>query len=66
MAYQDMRAWIQKLEEEGELKRIQTEVDWNLEIGGILREVCDRCGPALLFENIKDHKDTLCTRLFTA
>ena len=66
MGHRDLREWIQKLEEVGELKRIRTEVDWNLEIGGILREVCDRRGPALLFENIKDHKDTICTKLFTA
>jgi UbiD family decarboxylase len=66
MAYSDMRDWINTLEENGELARVRTEVDWNLEIGGILREVCDTNGPALLFENIKDHKDTICTRLFTA
>jgi len=66
MAYRDLREWIEKLEEVGELKRVGVEVDWNLEIGGILREVCDRSGPALLFENIKDCKKTLCTKLFTA
>jgi UbiD family decarboxylase len=66
MAYRDLREWIQKLEEAGELKRVGAEVDWNLEIGGILREICDRSGPALLFENIKDHKKTLSTKLFTA
>jgi 4-hydroxy-3-polyprenylbenzoate decarboxylase len=66
MAYKDMREWIEKLQGVGELKRVGAEVDWNLEIGGILREVCDRSGPALLFENIKDYKNTLCTKLFTA
>ena len=65
MSYYSMREWIEKLELEGELKRVKAEVDWNLEIGGILREVCDTQGPALLFENIKDYKKTLCTRLFT-
>ena len=65
MAYQDLREWIETLDREKELARVKTEVDWNLEIGGILRETCDRGGPALLFENIKDHKNTLCTRLFT-
>ncbi|MBC7337535.1 MAG: UbiD family decarboxylase, partial [Clostridia bacterium] len=55
------------LEREGELCRVKAEVDWNLEIGGILQEVFDRGnGPALLFENIKDYKDTWCTQLFTA
>ncbi len=65
MAYRDLRDWINTLEEDGESARVKAEVDWNLEIGGILREVCDTNGPALLFENIKDHKDTLCTRLST-
>jgi len=65
MAYNDLREWIAKLEKEGELARIKTEVDWNLEIGAIARENMDRGGPALLFENIKDHKNTLCKKLFT-
>jgi 4-hydroxy-3-polyprenylbenzoate decarboxylase len=65
MAYNDMREWIDKLEKEGELARIKTEVDWDLEIGGIAREAADRAGPALLFENIKDHKNTIGKKLFT-
>jgi UbiD family decarboxylase len=64
MAYNDLREWISKLEAEGELARIKTEVDWDLEIGGITREVADRKGPALVFENIKDCKRTICTKLF--
>jgi len=66
MAYKDLRGWIDALDKEGELSRVKAEVDWNLEIGGILREVCDTNGPALLFENIKDYRDTICTKLFTA
>jgi UbiD family decarboxylase len=65
MAYYDMREWIKKLENEKELARITTEVDWNLEIGGIAREVMDRQGPALLFENIKDYQNTICRNFFT-
>jgi UbiD family decarboxylase len=64
MAIKDLREWISLLEKEGELARVKTEVDWDLEIGGVLRETMDRKGPALLFENIKDHKDTTCTKLF--
>jgi UbiD family decarboxylase len=66
MAYKDLREWIDKLQKEGELARVQEEVDWELEIGGIVREVCDKGGQALLFENVKDHKNTVCTKLFTA
>ena len=65
MGYYSLREWIEKLEAEKELKRVQAEVNWDLEIGGILRGVFDTGGPALLFENIKDYKSTLCTRLFT-
>ncbi len=60
-----MRDWIKLLEGHGELKRIRAEVDWNEEIGAITRMNSHRGGPALLFENIKDYKDTACTRLFT-
>ncbi len=65
MPYCDMREWISKLESEQELARVKKEVDWNLEIGAIARENMDRGGPALLFENIKDYKDTVCTKLLT-
>ena len=39
MGFKDLREFIQKLEEEKEIRRIEAMVDWNLEIGGILREV---------------------------
>ena len=65
MAVKDLREWISLLEEEGELARVKTEVNWDLEIGGVLRETTGRQGPALLFENIKEHKDTACTKLFS-
>lgn len=66
MAVKDLREWIDILEAEGELHRVKAQVDWNLEIGGIAQKIFDGEGPALLFENIKDHKETRCTRLFTA
>ncbi|MDY7038183.1 MAG: UbiD family decarboxylase [Thermodesulfobacteriota bacterium] len=66
MAYKDLRSWIETLEKEGELARVKTKVDWDLEIGGIIQKVFDTGGPALLFENIKDHENTLCRKLFTA
>ena len=65
MAYQDIRDWIKTLEREKELARIKTKVDWDLEIGAIARENMDRDGPALLFENIEGHEDTICRKLFT-
>ena len=65
MAYKDLREWISTLEKEQELARVSCEVDWDREIGAVAREVLNRKkGPALLFDNIKDHKDTLCTKTF--
>ena len=65
MAFNDLREWIHDLEKRNDLKRIQAGVDWDEEIGGITREISSQFGPALLFENITDHKSTLCRRLFT-
>jgi 4-hydroxy-3-polyprenylbenzoate decarboxylase len=61
----DLRTWIAKLEKENLLKRISAEVDWNLEIGSITRKVTSEEGPALLFENIKDHQNTWGRKFFT-
>ena len=65
MAFEDLRGWIDDLEERRDLRRIGAQVDWDEELGAITREVSSQSGPALLFENIKDHKNTLCRRLFT-
>jgi 4-hydroxy-3-polyprenylbenzoate decarboxylase len=66
MAYRDLNEWIETLEKEGELRRVKAKVDWNLEIGGIVQEVFNKKGPALLFENIKDYENAFCKKLFTA
>ena len=65
MAYKDLREWITRIEEIGQLKRITAEVDWDLELSAITRQVTNQQGPALLFENIKDHQNTACHKLFT-
>jgi UbiD family decarboxylase len=65
VADRDLRAWIALLEKEGELKRIKVKVDWNDEISQIIRKVDEKEGPALLFENIKDHEKTFSRKLFT-
>jgi UbiD family decarboxylase len=65
MVHNDLRDWIDDLEERNDLKRITAEVDWNEEIGAITREISSQFGPALFFENIKGHRQTLCRRLFT-
>ncbi len=35
----DLRSFIQRLEEEGELSRVKVEVDWKYELGAITRRV---------------------------
>lgn len=64
MKYKDLREFIAALEAQGELKRINVEVDPYLEI----TEICDRTlragGPALLFENVKGHDMPLLGNLF--
>lgn len=37
MAFNDLREWIDDLEETNELKRVKAEVDWDEEIGAITR-----------------------------
>ena len=64
MAYKDLRAFLKKLEKEGELKRITAEVDWKLEVTEITDRVTKQGGPALLFENIKGSKTPLAINLF--
>jgi 4-hydroxy-3-polyprenylbenzoate decarboxylase len=55
MAYPDLRAFIEALERQGELKRITAEVDPYLEISAIADRAVKSAGPALLFEKPKGH-----------
>tara|TARA_B100001142_G_scaffold60258_1_gene59270 strand:+ start:551 stop:1993 length:1443 start_codon:yes stop_codon:yes gene_type:complete len=52
---QDTQEFIIELEKQGELKRVKTEVDQDLEIAEILRREMYSNGPAILFENVKGH-----------
>jgi len=62
--YSDLRDFIGKLEDGGELKRIRAPVDPKLE----MTEICDRTlrrgGPALLFENPVGHSIPVLGNLF--
>ena len=55
MTLDDIHQFIDELEKAGELKRITTQVDSDLEIAEILRRTMYANGPALLFENVKDY-----------
>jgi 4-hydroxy-3-polyprenylbenzoate decarboxylase len=64
MHYKDLRDFLQRLEERGELRRITQEIDPHLE----MTEICDRTlragGPALLFENPTGHTIPVLGNLF--
>ena len=64
MKYKDLRDFIKKLEDKGELVRVTHEVDPNLE----MTEICDRtlkaAGPAILFENPKGFDVPVLANLF--
>jgi 4-hydroxy-3-polyprenylbenzoate decarboxylase len=62
----DLRDFIKKCEEEGELKRIKAEVDWNLELSHIAKLNEEKKGPALLFEKVKDYQIPLLTSALTS
>src|SRR5947208_13061164 len=53
MAYDSLAAFLDELEQEGELVRVKTEVDPILEIAEITYRVSKAHGPALLFEKIR-------------
>ena len=55
MPIQDTQEFIIELEKQGELKRVKTEVNQDLEIAEILRREMYSNGPAILFENVKGH-----------
>ena len=54
MPIEDIQEFIKELEKNGELKRVKTEVDADLEIAEILRREMYSNGPAVLFENVKN------------
>src|SRR5215510_7150514 len=67
VAFDDLRGWIAALEAQGELSEINAEVDWNIELGTIMRLAQGPgTGKALIFNNIKDYNApaSRCRRIF--
>ncbi len=64
MKYQDLRDFLSQLEQQGELRRIQAEVDPVLEMTEISDRVLRAGGPALLFENPRGYDVPVLTNLF--
>src|SRR6202795_4334331 len=66
-AFDDLRGWIEALKAQAELHEIDAEVDWNIELGTIMRLAQGAgTGKALLFNNIKDYNrpSSRCRRIF--
>jgi UbiD family decarboxylase len=67
VAFGDMRGWMRALEAAGELHAIDAEVDWNVELGTVLRLAQGPgTGPSVVFNNIKDYNgpNARCRRVF--
>ena len=64
MKYKDLREFIAELEKRGDLVRIKTEVDPNLEMTEIADRTLRAGGPALLFENPKGYDTPVLANLF--
>src|SRR6476619_5238012 len=67
VAYGDMRGWIDALRKAGELHEVDAEVDWNIELGTIMRLAQGPgTGPAMLFNNIAGYNKptSRCRRIF--
>lgn len=55
MAFADNRQFLRALEESKDAVCIEEEVDWDLEVGAIVRRACEMRAPAPFFEKIKDY-----------
>lgn len=55
MPFDDLRVFLRKLDEEGELVRVEQEVDWNEEAGAIVRRTNELGLQAVLFDHVKDY-----------
>jgi 4-hydroxy-3-polyprenylbenzoate decarboxylase len=58
MAYtypKDNREFIKMLQESGDLVTVEQEVDWDLEMGAIVRRVCEQQNQAPYFKKITDY-----------
>ncbi|MBI5827299.1 MAG: menaquinone biosynthesis decarboxylase [Deltaproteobacteria bacterium] len=64
MHYNDLREFLHALEKKGLLKKINAEVDPNLEVAEVQDRLVKRGGPAVLFEKVKGHGIPIVGNLF--
>ncbi len=60
-----LQSYIAALDEAGELHRVTTEVDSKFELCHVSKVNEEAKGPALLYENVKDHDIPVFTSAFT-
>ncbi|RLI04537.1 UbiD family decarboxylase [Candidatus Bathyarchaeota archaeon] len=59
VGFEDLRSFMDALEKEGELKKVEKEVDPKYEIAAVLDELDKKGGPAVLFKNVKGYKTSV-------
>ena len=64
VSYPDLRAFLNRLDQDGDLVTVEAPVDPCLEVAEIHRRVIAAGGPALLFTNVKGSEFRLVTNLF--
>ncbi len=64
MGYPNLRACVADLERTGQLVRIATEIDPNLDVAAVHRRVYRAGGPALLFERVRGTPFPMVSNLF--
>jgi 2,5-furandicarboxylate decarboxylase 1 len=64
MPYRDLREFLDRLEEAGQLRRVTRPVATEFEIAAGIRHMSDIKGPALLFENVVGHDMPVAGSLF--
>ena len=66
MRFKNLSEYITYLEQKGDLRRITTEVDWDLEITEISDRMVKSGGPALLFENVIGYDTPVLINMFSS
>ena len=66
MRFKKLSEYITYLEQKGDLLRITTEVDWDLEITEISDRMVKSGGPALLFENVIGYDTPVLINMFSS
>ena len=66
MKFKNLREYITYLEQKGDLRRITTEVDWDLEITEISDRMVKSGGPTLLFENVIGYDTPVLINMFSS